>query len=417
MVAALDPFSMFMLTTGPAFLKTDEDIRNAVVRNSYFLPRFLEGKEMNLLLQGGTKIQDVIYLQEDSDAEFYSATSQDFDYRNQQVGTAWEANWRFLKNATMWTDHEVGLNEGGGLSDRIGRFHRFKRIQKLKFMNLWTTQIHKIEDGILATANRDTMEDGTGIPQPFSLGCFLTTNSSAGNTGLPNTGSSSGAWTTVQGVTTPHVGNTTGKWRNQLATYSVTSGAVSGFQFWGGMRELHSKCRFERLPRFGAYSDPTRSPTFYAVSLWGLMLAETSMRSDQDAYLAGRQDAAYPSPMFSGVPFVFIAGLGTARIINDPAGVTNLADEQGNGTPANPTAGTYFVGPRVWAIQGSALNLVMHRDRVMHRLPPFSPDRQPFTKVLVTDTWYNMTCQNRRENGVLQPTADVTALAAPQAGV
>src|SRR5688572_27824584 len=109
MATAMDPFSMFMLTTGPAFLKGEESIINAVVRNSYLLPRFMEGKEMELLLQGGTKLQDILYLSEDSDAEWYASNRQDFDYRNQQVGTAWEQNWRFLKNATSWTDHEVGL--------------------------------------------------------------------------------------------------------------------------------------------------------------------------------------------------------------------------------------------------------------------------------------------------------------------
>ena len=422
MATALDPFSMFMLTTGPAFLRDDETIINAVVKNSYLLPRFMEGKETEVLLQGGSKIQDIVYLNEDSDAEFYSAANQDFDYRNQQVGTAWEQNWRFLKNSTAWTDHEVGLNESGGLSDRIGRFHRFKRIQKLKYMNLWTTQIHKIEDALVATPHRESMELGDGL-LPQSLFCFITgsnTTAGTGNPGVPNQGLSAAPWTTVQNINVA----ANPRWRNQTAGYLVPpAGTVGAEAWWGGLRELSSKCGFERLPRYGSFSDPARSPTFYAVSLWGLIIAESSMRSPQDLFLAGRQDAAFPSPLFQGVPIVYVSNLNTAVVHNSAADVLKLYNEQGTVAVGGSVVGTDFVaGPRVTAINGQVVNLVMHRDRVMHRLPPFSPDRQPFTKVLVTDTWLNLVCRNRRELGSMGPvaaanTTDVLSPTAPTPGV
>lgn len=421
MATAMDPFSMFMLTTGPAFLKNDESIINAVVRNSYLLPRFMEGKDADFLLQGGTQIQDIIYLNEDSDAEFYKSDQQDFSYRNQQVGTQWNAPWRFLKNSTSWTDHEVGLNESGSLSDRIGRFHRFKRIQRLKFMNLWTTQIHKMEDALFATPNTTQMEDGAGA-LPYSLFAFITTPTSFAaatsgtNNGLPN------GWSTVQGITPSTTAGTPGsRWRNQQAAY-VTTATPTAANFWSGMRELHSKCRFERLPRFGSFSEPTRSPSFYAVSLWGLIMAESFMRTDQDAYLAGRQDPAYPSPMFHGVPFVYCSGLNSATYING-IGDSLFYNEQGGVASGSATTGNHSAGPRVLAINGQVLNMIMHRDRVFYRVPPFSPDRQPFLKVMVTNTWYNLVCQNRRELGVLGPVAstaaavDVTSPAAPGTGI
>ncbi len=436
MVAALDPFSMYMLTTGPGFLKGEEAIINALVRNSYLLPRFLEGKEMGHLLQGGTKIQDIIYLQEDSDAEFYSSDQQDFQYRNQQVGTAWEVDWRFLVNKTSWTDHETLLNESGGMGDAVGMFHRYKRIGRLRYMNLWTTQIHKMEDALVSTPNRDLMEDGVRVgasaPVPYSLGCFITGESSAGNTGLPNTGASSGAWTTLQKVGSPHVGTLTGKWRNQTATYAI-SGVNATLQpesWWTGMRELHSKCKFERLPRFGSYSEPSRSPSFYACSLWGLICAESSMRSENDAYLAGRQDPSWPAPMFHGVPYVYISSLNQAIMYNATSDVTKLYREDGGGTVGSTTGvvggvvadADFHAGPRVMAINGAVLSMIMHKQRVMKQLPPFSPDRSPFMKVMVTDSWYNLCVQNRRELGLLQPDSatagdDLAIPAPPTAGV
>lgn len=408
MATAMDPFSMFMLTTGPAFLKNDESIINAVVRNSYLLPRFMEGKDADFLLQGGTQIQDIIYLNEDSDAEFYKSDSQDFNYRNQQVGTQWNAPWRFLKNSTSWTDHEVGLNESGSLSDRIGRFHRFKRIQRLKFMNLWTTQIHKMEDALVAPPDANEMEVGSGS-KPYSLGCFVNQPSSASTdgSGIPN-GPAGNAWSTVQGITPSTTAGTAGyRWRNQQATYTGGSLVTAPENFWQGMRELHSKCRFERLPRFGSFSEPTRSPAFYAVSLWGLILAESCMRNQQDAYLAGRQDPSYPAPMFHGVPFVYVSSLNGLAWLNQTNSTTTLVHE---GT-------SQFTGPRVVAVNGQVLNLIMHRDRVFYRVPPFSPDRQPFLKVMVTDTWLNFVCQNRRELGILRPSTSVTNPTAPSAGI
>lgn len=416
MATALDPFSMFVLTTGPAFLRNDESIINAVVRNSYLLPRFMEGKEISLLLQGGSQIQDIVYLSEDSDAEWYAADKQDFDYRNQQVGTAWQQNWRFLKNSTSWTDHEVGLNEGGGLSSKIGQYHRYKRIMHLRYMNLWTTQIHKLEDAVVGTPHRDQMETASGL-LPQSLFCFITgPNNSALNPGVPNQGLAAGAWTTVQNINVA----SNQKWRNQVTLYPVPAGGgILAESWWQNMREMHSNCRFERLPRFGSYSDPTRSPAFYLVSLWGLITAESSLRFPQDALLAGRQDAAFPSPMFHGVPYVYASSLNGAQVINAITDNTNIVNEQltaqtGGGTPA---AGNH-AGPRVWACNGADINFVMHRDRVMHRLPPFSPDRQPFMKVLVTDTWCNMVVRNRRTQGYMGPvTNDVTSPAVPNAGV
>lgn len=429
MATAMDPFSMFMLTTGPAFLKNDESIINAVVRNSYLLPRFMEGKDADFLLQGGTQIQDIIYLNEDSDAEFYKSDAQDFSYRNQQVGTQWNAPWRFLKNSTSWTDHEVGLNESGSLSDRIGRFHRFKRIQRLKFMNLWTTQIHKMEDALFATPNAPQMEAGDGS-LPYSLFAFITTPTSfvasttGTNNGLPNQGAGSSAWTTVQGIAPSTTAGTAGsRWRNQQAGYLLNSdGTVNAEAFWTGMRELHHKCKFERLPRFGSFSEPSRSPSFYAVSLWGLILAESNMRNQQDAYLAGRQDPAYPAPMFHGVPYVYCAGLNGAFFCNSLADATDLYNEQGTAHNGNATDNDHIAGPRVLAVNGQVVNLIMHRDRVFYRVPPFSPDRQPFLKVMVTDTWYNLVNQNRRELGCLQPVAaaqatDLLFPAPPSVGV
>ena len=115
---------------------------------------------------------------------------------------------------------------------------------------------------------------------------------------------------------------------------------------------------------------------------------------------------------------MFIAGLGTAPILNDNTNTTILTNETGTVTVGGSIGASFRAGPRVWAIQGATTNLIMHRNRVMYRVPPFHPDRSPFTTVMVTDTWYNLLQQNRRECGVLSPaTTAISAPPAPSAGV
>jgi hypothetical protein len=385
----MDPFSMYSLITGPAFLRGDERVINAVTRNSYLIPRFLAGKEEAIYLQGGSKIQDIIYLEEESDAEFYDPSKQDFGYRNQQVGTPWEVNWRFLKNATSWTDHEVGLNEYGGFSPTVGKFHRFKRIKYLKEMNLLTTGVHKLEDSLFTTPSFASMEVATGR-LPNSLFSTITNRGS----GISPYGST--ATDTVQGVDA--VNRTA--WRNQHGTYTVPAGGtIDAENFWDGFRLLYNKCGFERLPLGGEeYSQPKRSPTFITASLWGVRAAERSLRSEQDLLLAGRQDAAFPGPMFHGVPIVYISTLNTATGYWDSTGGV-FTNEQGTGANA-----AFVTGPRFMFVQARVINMVWHSERFLKRLPPFSPDNQPFLKVMVTDTWYNLVNENRRESGVLEPT-------------
>lgn len=395
MATALDAFSMFTLTTGPAYLSSSKNILNATTKHNYLLSRFMRGKPMELLLQGGSQIKDVIYLEEDSDAEFYSSSDQDFDYRNQQVGSAYEVNWRFLKNSTSWTDHEVGLNEGGSLGDKVGAFHRFKHYRDLKLMNLWTTTIHKMEDQLFAQANNAEMETASG-KQPYSIPATITDK---GNNLLSG---SDTTFTEVQGIDPALKSN----WDNQRAAYTPASGVATGEAFWTACRTLWTRCRFDQLPKYGEYSQPARSPDFIACSLWGLTLAESSLRGEQDMYLAGRQDASFPYPQFNGTPFVYVDTLDTAALYADLAATgTTLNNESESSTNVH--------GPRFWFINGSCMNMIWHRDRMFHKVAPFSPDREPFKKVLVTDNWYNLVNQNRREHGILTPGGDVNTPADP----
>ena len=400
MATALDPFSQFTLTTGPAFMSDSRSILNATLRHYYLLARFMSGKPMEQILQGGSEIKDIIYLEQDSNAEFYRADAQQFSYRNQQVGTSYKLDWRMLANNTSWTDHEIGLNETGGMSQGPGTFHRFKYYRDLKMMNLWTTTIEKMEAQLFAPAYTGDMEASTGS-QPYSLGASI----------VDNADGHAPSWSTVQSIDPDDYAN----WDNQRGTYTAAdlSAAGGAAKLWAGMRTVYTKCKFTNLPRFGAYGKASTSPAFIAASLWGIVAAEMALQSKQDLLMGGPgKDPAFNGPTFSGTPIVYVDSLDSAALFTDGvAGSTERKDEAGTGTGSG--SGTFYNGPRFWFINGRCVNVIWHKNRMFHKVPPFHPDEEPFKKVLVTDNWYNVVNQNRRESGMLSPAATVTAPAQP----
>lgn len=400
MATALDPFSMFTLTTGPAFMTSSQSILNATLRHYYLLSRFMSGKPMEQILQGGSEIKDIIYLEQDSNAEYYRADDQQFSYRNQQVGTSYKLDWRMLANNTSWTDHEIGLNETGGMTQGPGTFHRFKYYRDLKMMNLWTTTIEKMEAQLFAQPISADMEAATGS-QPYSIMASISDNAD----GVP----AGGTWTTVQSINPSDKAN----WDNQRATYDA-AGSINDNPglLWAGMRTVYEQCKFSSLPRFGAYGKASTSPAFIACSLWGLIAAETALQSKQDLLMGGPgKDPAFNGPTFSGVPLVRVDSLDTGELWS--SGVSGETGQYNEDASAGSGTGTTIQGPRFIFINGRCMNVIWHKNRMFHKVPPFHPDEEPFKKVLVVDNWYNVVNQNRREHGVLSPGTNVTAPASP----
>ncbi len=124
-------------------------------------------------------------------------------------------------------------------------------------------------------------------------------------------------------------------------------------------------------------------------------------------------DPAFNGPTFNGVPFEYFDELDTAQLYGAgiAADTAGRLDEQGNGTAVG--SGSHKAGPRFWFINGNCVNVVWHKNRMFHKVPPFSPDESPFKMVMVIDNWYNVVNQNRRESGILSPAAIVATPAAP----
>ena len=115
MGSALSVFNDFMTTTDSAVLTDASSIVNEATKHNYLLRRFMKGKSNSQILQGGKTIKDQIFFDEESTFEYYQPNAT-FAWQNPQVLTEWEINWRFAVDHMSWTDHEIELNTGGGLS-------------------------------------------------------------------------------------------------------------------------------------------------------------------------------------------------------------------------------------------------------------------------------------------------------------
>jgi hypothetical protein len=118
--STITAFTDFVDITGPTTLTEPGTFVNEAVNRTNLIRRFMKGKALNDVMQGGDKIQDFLMLDESSTFEFYDINA-DFTPRNPQVMTQWEVDWRFAKDECAWTKQEVILNSPQGATRAEGR--------------------------------------------------------------------------------------------------------------------------------------------------------------------------------------------------------------------------------------------------------------------------------------------------------
>jgi len=170
MASALSTFTDFIDTTGPSFLTSAEDVVNEACKNNYLLRRFLRGQGPSETVQGGSSIKDTIMFDEESTFQYYEP-NQTFTWENPQVVENWEIQWRFCVDHMAYTDAEVELNVGTGMS-RAARHTAYKRLKRIKEQRLWTSILNGMEDALFSIPSNSAMEATTGT-KPYSIPAFL----------------------------------------------------------------------------------------------------------------------------------------------------------------------------------------------------------------------------------------------------
>ena len=374
MASALSTFTDFIDTTGPSFLTSAEDVVNEACKNNYLLRRFLRGQGPSETIQGGSSIKDTIMFDEESTFQYYEP-NQTFTWENPQVVENWEIQWRFCVDHMAYTDAEVELNVGTGLS-RAARHTAYKRLKRIKEQRLWTSILNGMEDALFAIPSNGGMEASTGT-RPYSIPAFLNEETNGLYSGF----------STVQGLAP----TTYSKWVPQQKTYGSTD-VDNADNIISKMDELFLDVQFTPPPSHQEYfDDPSLNAMFIACSKAGQRIYTQLLRSSQDTFVtASRQDPAYQSPKYAGIDLVH------APKLDEYAGYTG-----GDNTELGATK----QGPRYYFINGNYMKFVFHTTRYMYQHPAMRHPNQPFTTIVPVDSWYNFVCRSRQRQGILSPTA------------
>jgi len=374
MASALSTFTDFIDTTGPSFLTSAEDVVNEACKNNYLLRRFLRGQGPSETVQGGSSIKDTIMFDEESTFQYYEP-NQTFTWENPQVVENWEIQWRFCVDHMAYTDAEVELNVGTGMS-RAARHTAYKRLKRIKEQRLWTSILNGMEDALFAVPSNSAMEATTGT-RPYSIPAFLNEETNGLYSGF----------TSVQGLAPA----TYSKWVPQQKTYGSTD-VDNADNIISKMDELFLDVQFTPPPSHQEYfDDPSLNAMFIACSKAGQRIYTQLLRSSQDTFVtASRQDPAYQSPKYAGIDLVH------APKLDEYTGYTG-----GDGTELGATK----QGPRYYFINGNYMKFVFHTTRYMYQHPAMRHPNQPFTTIVPVDSWYNFVCRSRQRQGILSPFA------------
>lgn len=379
----LEVFEDFVLSTSPANLTDANSLVNDCTKRNYLLGRFMKGRDMADMVQGGEYIKDEIYLRERRNTKNYK-TNAKHSWQNPQVLTRWSIPWRFTMDHMSWTDQEIDLNNAD-LSEKA-RFKKYKDLKRSKEMNLWTGFLNTLEEQLWAQPDEDEMEtlnDGGEIPN--SLACFITEETD----GVPYTY----AGTEVMRIDVTQYP----KWDNQRETYNEIGTYSTGKNLFTAFDKLRRKVGFSKLPMRGDLSERMSAPWFYACSDGGLTDFETTLRVNQNVLRwGGGQDPAYPHPTHKGVDVIYCETLDDAQLY-DPATGTAAADE----------SLADLKGGRFYAVDGRYMLKCIHSKRFFYKKRPFSPSNQPWNHIMPVDIWHNQACRSRQRQGIISPSADI----------
>jgi hypothetical protein len=400
-MTVLSAFTDFVASTGSSYLTSADELVNECVKNTYVLRRFLKGADRSFVIQGGQNIKDVLLLDYTSTAQQYTPNDT-FSYSNPQNLTSFTVDWRFTADHMSYTDQEIELQAPMTMTDSALR-GLFKKVKFSKEQRLWTSTLNYMEDLLWRTPNNSEMEASATGTYPYSILSMVNEFTNGLYNTTDTTGLAGGNWTTLHQIAP----GTYSRWVPQQQIYNDTSltssmADQSGTATAGtGLNILQAFDRMIRKVKF--VPPPTRSEYFESDKLFsqvifcsgqGLNIYQNLLRQSQDRFtgIASYQDPAYASPAFAGIDLQYVAALDTALTSTSASTLYT----EGSSSATNQ-------GPRYFWINGQYLCPVFHSSRYFTKHEPMRPVNQPFTTVVVCDTWWNLVCRSRQRQGVVYP--------------
>ena len=383
MASNLQAFTDFMDATENTILTSPGHVLNEATANSYLLREYLRGKSESEVVQGGKKIQDFIMFDEASTFD-HVLPGQTHVWKNPQVLDSWETSWRYAIDHMTWTDQEIELQMGDGLSTD-GRHRVLKRLKQVKEMRVKTSLINGLEDELWRLPSGAEMEADAGR-HPYSLVSHFNENTD----GLhENWGSS-----TKQNISP----TAEAKWVPQQVGYDFSGATptITGEAILDAFDTMFYRVGRDSLPMGEEVSESPTNATMIVCSAFGINQYKQALRRAQDSYVTpDRQDPAYNNPKYSGISLVYASGLDDARLWVD--GGIGVGSETGSGVTND--------GPRYLWINRKYHKPVFHSKRYMYRGQTMRHPNQPSTHIQTVDCWHNYPAQSMQRHGIVFPNA------------
>lgn len=433
---ALSKFADFVAATGPAYLTGPDVLVNEAVERNYLWGALAAGPQ-GVNIQSGAEIKDSLMLDASNTFEFYKPNAT-FSYRNPNVLDTTSAPWRFAVDHMAFTDHEIELNAGDGLS-KDGMKNVYKRLKRVKEQRMTTSLVNGMEKSLFAdcVANKAEIADAAGS-QPFPLAAFvneITVDSASTQLGEVRGGGIPLGWTDIQGIN-PHVEP---RWTNQVSFYgadangaavdhatgtgkfsvadrscnnvasqtgasTVTSGdgrTLPAGGFLQAFDDMFLKCQYTAPSQFSEYfSNATMSQQMILCSRAGLNSYTDALRDANDR-LVSPQDPAYAQPTYAGIPLRYISALDAAKLYP--------ADSDGNENNEYDVSDSEFgslinnKGARYYFVNSEYLNVVLHGNHFFKKSEVMRHPNQPYTSIVLCDTWWNLMARSRQRHGIIAP--------------
>lgn len=403
---ALPSFTDFMKITPAVYLSGPQHVINEAQERTYLLGRFLKGRGLEEVLQGGSKIKETLMFDDASTAVDYHPNDQ-FSWSNPQVLTNIEMPWRFTADHMAWNEETQELNVPDGLG--TAKTRALYKAEKRKIeQRMWTSLLNKMERDLFASPHGQSgeMESDSG-KKTFSIPVFITEDTDnfhpGGSTGA-NAGT--GTWTTVETVNPA----TEAKWRNQVDRYDLadpddSDGDSDGL--FDAFDRMYLKLGFQAPPtRKEYFENPSMARMFIACSLKGQALFRKLCRESNDRFARTNNDPAYLNPAYGGIELVYVSTLDTAPLYFEAGASTWVAeDNSGLGSSWSSATSDWPIGPRFYWINGNYIKPIFHTRKYFSVKEPFNPPNQPTSFVQFVNCYRNLVCTSRQRQGIVAPGA------------
>lgn len=381
-------FADFWLGTTAANLGGPMDFINAAPGRTNLFAKMCSGSDRakKRMLAGGREvIWNIIFK---GGGTFQNLrTGEPRNYEQPQRLREARLRWKLSEAHMTISEVDFLFQENPPAAGSKGQFLVFTKVrdekEALVAVDLW----EGFEDNLGAVPVPE-MESGTG-KAPMSLFALVNEETNGLYPGF----------TTVHNIdpTDPEVA---GNWEPARTTYAnATVGAANNII--GAMSMMQRKLKFYVPPTSAQYwESDTFSKKAWYTSSQGQAMIENLLLNHQDRFVMGPQDPGYNAPQYRGIPIFYWEKLDTAPIYDDgSSGRTTeaLAD---------------ISGPRFYCFDFNSLGPVFHRNAYFKKRPVTSHHVTPDIFVGPVMSYYNVRCENRRNQGVISPSADITGLPA-----